>query len=255
MNNTIKNILLCFTLLCVIFLVFFCVELYMINADDDDGDLQSSAVATNGNLSSTEDIPDENDHPAGGADSSQNGSAEVNQPDDVQDNSEPTDAIDPSPEATRYSFLLSVDTGARLVLYADDALFDFREIEGYAWIFSYQAGGNAQLDISFVTVQPQGGLIELAPNYLRNFLSDDEFTVEGERRIARSSITGIYSIGSNGIDNYEAWLSDITDLGVDRMALGFVINYENDSQRDMLYAILDTMEISYEEEQINDDDL
>ena len=248
MSNAVKNIVLIFTLLSAVFLVFFCVELFMINRDEDNG--PSGSISIGGPANSDEpvngdDLPEDTDP-------SQNGENGTN-PTSGQ-TEEPGQTVRPpvQHEGIRANHLIT--GGAELVLHYDDELFEFvnHELDGY--IYEYLGEGEVALEIGHALIQPQDGIEGLAAKYLRNYSDEIESVLEGERRIGQSSIRGIYVHSEHDGTYYEAWLTDIAEYGEERMALVFAIYYEEEEERAALYKILDSMEIALLEEQEAVDD-
>ena len=235
MSKTTKNIVLVFTLLCSVVLVLFCVELVIINSGNEsgstlsNGDPANSGEAANGDGES----PNGADSFFGDPNGTGPGSGQLDDPG-------LTDGLPLDLRVTRRNHLIS--GGAELVLYADEELFDFEEIDENR-IYTYLGEGIASFEIHLALIQPQDGLDGLASRYLRNYSDDIEATVGDERNIGRTSISGLFVSGSHDGIEYEAWLRSMSDFGQDTIALVFVIYYEDQTQRDALFNVLDTMEI------------
>ena len=238
MSNTVKNIVLVFTLLCAIGLVVFCVELVMINGDNGN---ESESAASNG-------VGDNPGGSSNGNDNSQDGS------DPSQNEQNCTSSGRPAGSTAGTRQNLPMPDAAELILYSDEELFDYVELDGEFWILTYLGDGDAALEIGFALIQPQDGIDGLARTYLGNYSDEVEAEVEGERSIGRSSIRGIYVSGSHGGTEYEAWLRDMTDFGKESIALVFAIRYQNEAQKEALFSIIDTMEFDRTGEPAVDDE-
>ena len=229
MSKILKNIIMIFTLLCVIFVIVFCVELFLLNRESDD--TPEPALSNN-------DANDPSDDPFGEDDP-------FPFDDLFLDSAEPDDmsgpGVTPPINATRQSFLLSQD--AELVFYVDMELFGIEEL-GSGWYFPYLSDGNAGLEVNFTFIQPQAGIAALADNFLYNLLDGEETIIQGEQSIGRSPVRGVFVTGENNGEIYSAWLRSLSDFGSDTLALVVRINYETDAQRDIIFSILDTMYIN-----------
>jgi len=229
MNKILKNIIMIFTLLCVIFVIVFCVELFLLNRDSED---TSKPALSNNDAEDSSDDPLGEDDPFGFDDL-------FSDPGDSGNLTGPGAA--PPINATRQSFLLSQD--AELIFYVDMELFGIEEL-GSGWYFPYLADGNAGLEVNFTFIQPQAGIAALADNFLYNYLDGEETIIQGEQAIGRSPVRGVFVTGENAGETYSAWLRSLSDFGSETLALVVRINYETDAQRDIIYSILDTMYIN-----------
>jgi len=234
MSKTLKNIIMVFTLLCVIFLIVFCVELFLINR----GSNTTPETVISGD---DPEEPPENlltfDDPVS------DDPFDLNDPvTDPIDDDRSGPAVTPPLTATRQSFLLSAGI-AELVFYVDMELFERSDL-GDGWFYSYLAEGNAGIEISLVYVHPQGGINTLANDFLHNYLDGGDTIVEGERSIGRSPIRGTFVTGENGGETFSAWLRSLSDFDLDSLALVVVVNYEDITQSDVIFTILDTMYIN-----------
>jgi len=242
MSNTYKNLLLALTFVCVIGLVVFFIMLIVINAgvepeqptitvingsdgltaDDADNDGESGTIS--GDFGS-------DDFPFGG------GLGDAGLGDGiVLDGEEPYPEQEPAAVlGTRHNLVVAEDT--TLVIYSND-LVEFQS-GAFDWAFYYtgnQDAGPATLDIN-VTIRSEQGLETDVISFLQ---SHTGFTVEfqGETQIAGSGLLGYHAITYIESGAYEAW---VFDLDNSEFVLVFVINYNSESQRDVLYAILTSM--------------
>jgi hypothetical protein len=236
MTKTLKNVIMVFTILCAIFLAFFTIELLLLNregAEEGTGPASSVAQEENGDNGSGAD-PE-------GQDPAENGAAS-GAGDENGDSGSQTQE-DPPAESERTRFELPmIEEGLTLILYADTAIFEHTEQQD-ADVFTYLGDGTASLYISFDFITRPGGLRGLASRFLLGYLDNGEPTVTGDGQIGDSQIRGMRVIGEKNGETYEAWIHSITGSTEDGLAIVFVLNYENDLQRDELFAILDTMEM------------
>ena len=236
MNKTLKNIIMVFTLLCIIFVIVFCVELFLLNRSSNRS--PDPVVSTR----DPDEPPDENlltfddpapDDPFGLEDPFN----------DLIDDDRTGPAVTPPLTASRQSFLLSAGI-AELVFFVDMELFERTDL-GDGLFYSYLGDGNAGIEITFAFVHPQGGISAVADTWLHNYLDGADSTVEGERSIGRSPIRGTYVTGvNNNGETYSAWLRSLSDFESDSLALVVVVNYEDTMQSGVIYSILDTMFIN-----------
>lgn len=232
MSRTVKKVLVFFTLLCIVVVVVFAVELMLLNRDAaDDDSLQTPPAGNSGAETAGTSTPP----PTGSS-----------PPTDTEPPEEtPTDsATSPpahSPGEQLYSLPIIID-GVSLELYADEEQFDF-DIMDVDYVFIYKDGGEAMLVI-VLDYLPQGAAQRArTAGFLDRFTgSSVESFVEDERELGQSSLSGAYITAVSGDTTYEAWICAIPD---DKEALGItlVINYANDTQKEALYGILDTVEI------------
>ena len=237
MTKTLKNAVMIFTLLAAIFLIFFCIELILVNRNtDDDGDSDTllSQTQENGEDENEQNLTNE-DLPY-----DENGAS--------HDIPAATDDIDiPMPVIGRRFEMPMDGTDLTLVAYPDLDFFDL--IEGnYDWLFIYTLGGNASLEISFDFIQPLEGMSGLAERFLDGYLDGGESTVLGEGYIGNSELRGYAVIGQDEDDTtFEAWIHSLTGNPDAGLAVVFVLQFENEAQRAALHTIIDNMEMEYEE--------
>lgn len=233
MNKTLKNVIMGFTLICVIALVVFCVELFLLNRDNDGRPDPVISNVEPEEPADNEELPNEYD---------------PREDDPVDAYPDPNGYINEnvphvaiSENAQREAFLLS--SIAELVLYVDMEYFE-REDLAYGTMFNFLPDGDASIEISISFISPQGGVYALADNFLYNYLSGAETIVEGEQSIANSQVRGLFVTGQTAGRTYSAWLRDIADLDADNFALVIVVNYSTTDQRNMIYSVLDTLSIN-----------
>jgi len=220
MNNIFKNLLLGFTLVCVIVLFVFCIQLIVINRGVEPPD-QGPGIS-GGQQGDENPDGDGEDDPGDDGDENPGG------------NVQPTPR--PLPQGRRHE--IRVTPESFLVLYAREALFDFEELE-IDWWFTYKGGGNATLEISYILITAQG-VAAHAESLLNSYTGGTEVTVFGDDFIGGSVLRGYHVSTLFEGSVYEAWVYPL--VGND-LALVFVINYENDQQKDALYEVLSTLEI------------
>jgi len=233
MHKTGKNLLLIFTMVCVIALAIFSVELILLNRDTSGSGRAASEEASSPDEENTDPEPGDPEDGASGDES-------TDTPPPPSETDPPEDTQNIPRTGTRHEMLLPDEK--TLVLYADPGLFEYLEGE-LDWLFVYRGGGDASLEIGFGFIAPPGGMSTYAENFLIPYLDGGESTVVGEGRIRRSQITGVEITGENNGMEFRAWVHSLTGSNDEGLALIFVINHTNDEQRDALYAILDTIEL------------
>ena len=236
MNKTGKNLLLVFTLLCMIALAIFVVELVLLNRDEngESGPAASGGPAEeNGNGEDPGQGASDTEEPSGtGYEENGETPGFTDQPSDI-----------PPPSGRRH--VLALSENESLVIYADDDLFEFHDGE-IEWRFTYTGGepvvlGESQaiLAVTLAFIDPDLGISAYAETFLVPYLDGGESTVIGEGQIRNSSLRGVFVTGEVGGETYEAWIRSLTG----RTVLLLVINYQNYEQRQALYSVLDTLEL------------
>jgi len=217
MSNISKNLLLGLTLVCVIVLIVFCIQLIVLNRGvnpAEQGSVISGSSQNEDEDSDVEDVDEDGEDDIGAVDI-------------------PTTPR-PPPQGTRRQFKVSESN--QLIIYSRDELFDFEERD-FDWWFLYTGGGLATLEIRHTMISPQG--IEVsAVAFLNQYSSSTEATYTGEMAIGGSDLRGHHVTVQHGNETYEAWIHILLDSD---LALAFVICYENEQQRDALYEVLSTL--------------
>ncbi|MDR0489792.1 MAG: hypothetical protein LBH28_00900 [Oscillospiraceae bacterium] len=232
MSKAVKMLLMFCSLLCMVVLIIFTIELMLLNKND--GDVGNTAGNMNQTTSSAPPLS--------------TGSSTVPPPTD----SSPAGIQDTQPESPlpsaktptgkRYEILISETM--LLVLYADEELFEYEGLFD-SDTFTYMGGGDASLDI--LPTYLGGGTDYVVQRALKNFLGGNDADVEGVRPVGLSPISGIYVSGKNGGVTYAAWICEIPTVEDDEnkedVGTEFVIQYRDERQRNALYDILDSMEM------------
>ena len=236
MNKIVKNLVLAFTIICALVLVVFCIELIIINSGSDN--LEEETVLSNGDPDG--DAPEEqeipNDVPPGSE----------GLPSDGNQQGEPNT----QPKGKEFELEMLVEEMV-LALLADEEMFEYAEVET-GWEFRYTGAGNALLRINLDYIPPQGAR-SIAQALLDPYVEDIEPTIGGVRQIRGSSLRGIYVAAEKDGETFEAWLHGPLGSGVSGHAVAFIINYQNDTQKDALSAILDTLDMVDLSEQETED--
>ncbi|MDR2599500.1 MAG: hypothetical protein LBC73_04415 [Oscillospiraceae bacterium] len=211
MNHIFKNLLLGLTLVSIIAIIVFSIQLIVINRgiEPDDGLIPDGV-----NVIDPDD--DNGDDPNGSGDDT------------------PSLTPNPDPQGMRHSFL--VTDNSHLVIFAREELFDFEETD-LDWWFIYSGGGVATLEISHLFVAAHSMSIE-AEVFLNNYTGGASTEYIGFDSIRGSQINGHHARAEQDGTTYEVWLHDLANSD---LALAFVISYENNEQRDALYEVLNTM--------------
>ena len=222
MSIITKNLLLALTLVCVIALIVFCIQLIVINRGveplNPGGSISGGSSQGSGSGSTGEE-------PSGG---------------DEDPGDEPTPppvtTPRPPPQGTRHSIRVTEEN--RLIIYIREDRFDY-EAGDLDWWFNYNAGGHATLELVFEMIMGQG-VGAHAESFLNRYTSSTGAEYTGEESIQGSDIMGYHVISNLGNETYEAWIHLLE--GSD-LALVFVINYENNTQKEALYEALSSMSI------------
>jgi len=208
-------------------LIVFTIELILLNRSVDDGD---SEPALSGSA------PDNAD---GNGDTE---TADASPPGTANNGGPGTSAeAPPTPTGTMHVRLMPNDMD--LVFYVDANLFEhtLTEQEDIIDVFSLRGDGTATLDIRFVFM-PQG-INSYADNFLEVDFGAQVSASQGEESIRRSPLRGVFASGTMNDTTYEAWIYRFADPELENLGLAFIINFQNETQRNALYAVLDSLEI------------
>jgi len=222
MSNITKNLLLALSLVCVIALIVFCIQLIVINRGVEP--LGSGSTISGGQSGSGASTPAPDDDDPDGDD------------DTDGDNTPPPATPRPAPTGTRHS--IRVTEESRLIIYVREDRFDF-EVGELDWWFTYNAGGHATLEIVFEMISGQG-IGAHAESFLNRYSDNTGAEFTGEESIQGSPLTGFHVVSRLDSGTYEAWVHMLE--GSD-LALVFVINYETTAQRDALYEALSSIDL------------
>ena len=236
MSGLSKNLLLALTLICVIVLIVFCIQLIVINRGLDPQNPGSSVSGGPGQGSGSG--QGSGDGPGDGpGDGTGDGSGD-SPGDGSGDGSGTAQATPrPPPQGARHELLVTLNSS--LVIYARENLFDFED-SGMDWQFIYTGGGTASLKILDIMPSAQG-LAATAENFLNTYTSSTGTTVHGDEFIHGSPLRGYHATLQQNETTYEAWVHKLA--GSD-LAVVLIINYQNDQQRDALYEVLSTLDIT-----------
>ncbi|MCL2045679.1 MAG: hypothetical protein FWG88_04780 [Oscillospiraceae bacterium] len=228
MSKTFKKLLVALTLLCVVVLFVFTIQLFALNRGRDDGENRQSDT-----LNSTSENDGDNDDVS----NSNNGQVGDNSPNNGTGNQNTL-----PPSGTRYELQYTADMN--LVVYVDDEQFLHSEPE-WAHMFTLESTDDSWLLLHFLGL-PLGAQ-RLAEGFLNEYLDGAESSVHGLVQIRGSELTGVYVTGtSDGGETYEAWIHTISKDDVDQAeayGMVFVVRYRYNEQKNLLFSILDSMEL------------
>ena len=233
MSKTTKNLLIIFTLVCIIVFAVFCIELVMLNSSDDDEDdaTGGSAISTNSPVGTT--------GPAPSGNSSQQPKSNAAPPSGAAIESPGQSPVDRN--GKRYEWMYS--STEILTFYVDDELFVHTQMDE-GEVFTYLDDENASLEVCLRGLPL--GVEACANDILSGYLDDNEAFISGAGPIRRSDLTGLFGSGVNNGETFELWIHTIPDGDNDAfndLGIAFVIRYKNNDQKNALYAILDTLEL------------
>jgi len=232
MNNITKNLLLGLTLVCVIALIVFCIQLIVLNRGvqpADPGTNISGGSQQSGAAAGSD--PDDN---VDGSSAGEDGDGIT---DDDGDTGTTVQTPRPPPQGTQRSLPVTADS--RLTIYSRDELFEF--VQGdLDWWFIYNGDGEATLEIAFTMVTTAQGAAAHAETFLNNYTGGTASMYSGEEYIQGSTVRGYHVTTLHGGGTYEAW---IHNLDRSDLALAFVIFYQNDQQKEALYEVLSSIDI------------
>lgn len=254
MNKILKNLLVVFAAICAIVLVVFCIELIILNREPDSGGNSPQSLSEgngegNGEGSGVGNGVGSGKEGGDGESGQQSGSGKASPGSANQTgggagpgsaNTNPNAAGEPviPPTASRFSLLMP--GGLVLVIYVDEADFEFSEhVDSYR--FSYTSGGTAALEVLLASM-PRG-LDSFAETFLDGYVGSGGSTVGGEGPIGRSAVNGVFVSGEQNGEKHEAWIHSLSYVGLSDFSIVFDIRYRNEEQRDALYAIIGTMSL------------
>ena len=217
MSSLSKNLLLGLTMVSVLVVIVFCIQLIVINSGVD-------RVGTGSISGSQGQDADDGDGDDGDGDDG-----------DIQ--TTPVITARPIPQGTMHA--LTVSDNSRLIVYARDELFSF-EAGDLNWWFRYNGGGNAALEIAFTMLTAAQATSVQTESFLNRYTGGSEAVFTREETIQGSDLTGFHASARHGDEMFEVWIHDPVDSDI---ALAFVIRYENDTQKDALYEVLSTLDL------------
>lgn len=230
MSRAVKNLLVFFTLVCIIAVIVFAVELMLLNRDgaDDSTAANTPPPGSMGAEDAGASPPTQTETPRG---------TESNPPGDPlsQDGESPTPSHSPDDDF----YTLEMTDSVSLTIYVNDEMFDYLELD-IAYLFTYKGGGTASLEI-LLDYLPQGAA-HRAVGFLDNYTGGAEASIEDERNVGQSSVSGAFVTAISGETTYAAWICDIPGEA-DAYGITLIIHYEDENQKVALYEILDTIEI------------
>ena len=234
MNKIVKNSIVAFTMLCVVVLVVFLIELLVINSEKEDGG-EPGPTHTADSPANSGDVPDDGKTSPGSHQPGSDGQAED------QDGQDGQDEAYPEPTGTRHE--IGIYSGVKLIVYADVELFEFTEPESeeIRGVFTFKGSGDAVLEV-MNAYMPQG-VSAFATSFLSVNYEVDGSTDNGEQAIGKSPLNGISVTGEKDGIAYEAWVLVFPDAEVEGTGLVIIISYQNETQRLNLYDILDSLDI------------
>ena len=223
MGKTLKKVLIFFILLCVAALIVLLAEMF-IWGDKPVKDVDGEEPPV---TSSESETPPTAETPTGTTSSSP-------PPSETQSETPPTSA---TPTGTEYKVDMPGGRGKAVSIYIDDTAYEHEEQELGEVFYLRAASGAAKIEIGFAL----GGAAEdIAPGFLDNYIDDyTEFESSGTTNVGISGLVGWKVFAKNNTTSYEAWLVDS-----DGCVLLVVIDYRNETQRDILMDALNTLKIS-----------
>jgi len=232
--------ILVFTILCAIVLMVFSVELILQNrnteASDEGGEPSVSGDKQPGDGGDSGADPEHGGSEPSGTEDGDSGG------DDAGDGGgRQPDRPRPIPTGTRFEEPITLNS--TLVFYADKELFNYTdpEMSDRLGIFTFRGDGIAELHIRLIAVTPD--IKALAGGYMSVDFDVIETEVSDEDYIGLSQLLGVKASGYRDGSNFDVWIHRFTEPGYEDLGLAFVIIYQNNALKDLLYDILDTLEI------------
>ena len=245
MSKTVKKLIAFFTLLCVVVLMVFCVELLLLNKNSGDGTGAASSQTgkpggTHTGAPSTPptDTPPQSETPpiGGGPDTSATSPG----------TDEPPNTAPSAPNKEQHQIRLADDIALSVSINPNK--FDYEQ-QDMGDIFIYKGGGSATLEI--VLDYLPFGAAERAKGFLDMYTDKAQAIIEEEKQVGQSKLIGTHVLAMKGEITYEAWICDIP--ADDNTAFDLIIQYRELSQKEAIYDILGTMELVTADSSSNND--
>ncbi|MCL2125006.1 MAG: hypothetical protein FWH33_03325 [Oscillospiraceae bacterium] len=231
MSKTTKNVLIVITLVCIFVFAVFCIELIVLNRGRNKEEATVESPKTSSPITGTQ-RPDNTS------------SVPLDDTTPPSDTDETEDSPAESPiDRSGKRYLLPYTPNEMLVVYADEDIFEYEEIND-GDIFTYIDGGSTSLEICFVSLPL--GAEQCATETIDAYLDGNEAFIGGEGPIKRSSLNGVFITGVNDGETFEVWVHRIPDDDDDAfndIGMAFIIRYKDNEQKNALYALLDTLEL------------
>ena len=242
MSKTIKNALTIFTLICVIMLLVVIVELIRLNKGSADGEIKQSSPPTQqtDNGSAAESPTDSNPQEEGN--SPQTDTTDDNQ--SAESNSE-TETLPPlqPPTGTRYEMILSSDLSKKMILYADEEIFEYSGMgDGDDMLFTYR-GTDSQLEVCMVYLPSYCQSI-LEGEFLNSSIFVEGTPVKESQQIGRSQLQGDYAAVTNDDGTHEVWVHFYQPEANGDIGIAFKLDYSEEAQKAAFYDILNSVQVS-----------
>lgn len=234
MSKIVKNGIIAFTMLCVVVLVVFLVELLVINSENEEGG-EPEPTHTSGTPANGGDATDPGQTNSQGT-GQQGGESQGTDQDGQNDTR-------PEPEGTRRE--LAISAGMKLVVYSDDEMFEFSEPESedIRGEFTFRGSGTAKLEI--INIYMPQGVSAFATSFLSVNYEVDGSVNHGEQPIGKSHLSGLEVAGEKDGITYEAWILVFPDAEIEGTGLAIVASYQTSNEMNELnlYEIMDSLDI------------
>ena len=225
MSNITKNLLLALSLVCAIALIVFCIQLIVLNRGVEP---REPGATISGGTKQGDEEPDADTQPDGeNSDDGENNDGE---------NGQTQNTPRPPPQGERNE--LSIPGDMTLIVYAREELFEYTKND-FNWRFEYTREGEAALEIRLILVTLQG-IASDAETFLANYSGGATPESGNDLSFQGPPLEGYYVSAQQGSITYEALVHPLPD---GEFALVFVINYQNDQQKEALYEILSSIDL------------
>ena len=233
MSKTIKNVLMVFTLVCVIMLVVVVVELFRLNKNSSATEIKNTPPVNQ--QQSESETPAES---SGETDSQGNTSSPSPESETPPVTETETTSYVTSATGKRYEMPLNEES--TLVLYAEEELFKYSELGDGDMLFEYLDTSSSLL--ACMVFVPSSQSI-LSAGFLNNDIFAEDLTIKPMQQIGRSALLGDFVTITDEEGTHEAWVHLYATEDHGEMGIGFIMNYSDDAQRDAFYAILNSAQI------------
>ena len=222
MSGALRIIIIIFTFICLVTLVIFSTELVLLNRDREPNVM--GHTPGNEDLNDEElEYPPEYDEPEG-TDSEQNDDEHI----------EEEQIIVHAGERTTFT----MPGNLTMILYVQTEYFEVVE-DGARSLIYLRESEDVFLEVLMIVI-PHGAQV-FAEDFLAMDFGAEDAVTEGSQFIANSSVMGIFTMAVDEDSGFEAWIHEIYET--DDLGIAFTIAYQDETQRNMLIELLDSLQL------------
>ena len=239
MSKAVRSLIIAFSVFCAFMLAVFLIQLLVLNSGDGSGAAGSpdpSGASPTGSGPSHWSPPSES--PAGQGATDPSGDA-------ASPGLDEPGSAPPEREGTVYSFDMPGDQ--KLVLFVEEDTegqqFSFKasDSEDDICVLDYNGNGTAGLELRYLYLPD--GVRAYAETSLDKYVGEGGTRFLGDAAIRASGLRGAAVAAALDRLTYEAWIYSFSDVGYSEVGVEIVIYYQNPLQMNVLYEIIDTLEL------------